>query len=65
MHQASEKRYDTMTYNRCGRSGVKLPAVSLGFWQNFGLEKTLEEQKAIVFCAFDSGMGMRTKSWTK
>ena len=56
MHQASEKRYDTMTYNRCGRSGVKLPAVSLGFWQNFGLEKTLEEQKAIVFCAFDSGI---------
>ena len=42
MHRASEKRYDTMTYNRCGRSGVKLPAVSLGFWQNFGLEKTLE-----------------------
>ena len=56
MYQASEKRYDTMIYNRCGRSGIKLPAVSLGLWQNFGLEKTLEEQKQIIFCAFDHGI---------
>ena len=56
MYSAAENRYDTMKYNRSGRSGVLLPAISLGLWQNFGLEKTLEEQKAILFRAFDSGI---------
>lgn len=56
MYQADDKRYDTMTYNRCGRSGLLLPAVSLGLWQNFGLEKPLEEQKKILFRAFDLGI---------
>lgn len=56
MYKAADNRYDTMTYRRSGRSGVLLPAVSLGLWQNFGLEKTLEEQKAILFRAFDSGI---------
>lgn len=56
MHQAAEQRYEHMGYNRCGKSGVKLPKVSLGLWQNFGLEKTLEEQKQIIFCAFDHGI---------
>lgn len=56
MYQADETRYDTMTYNRCGRSGLLLPAVSLGLWQNFGLEKPLEEQKKILFRAFDLGI---------
>ena len=36
MHQPAENRYDNMTYNRCGRSGLKLPGVSLSLWHNFG-----------------------------
>ena len=36
MYNASEKRYENMAYNRCGNSGLKLPAVSLGLWHNFG-----------------------------
>ena len=36
MYQAADARYDGMTYNRCGSSGLRLPAVSLGFWHNFG-----------------------------
>ena len=36
MYRASENRYDNMVYNRCGNSGLKLPAVSLGLWHNFG-----------------------------
>ena len=42
MYQAAENRYDSMEYMRSGRSGVLLPRISLGLWQNFGLEKSLE-----------------------
>lgn len=56
MYQAEETRYDNMQYKRCGRSGILLPRISLGLWQNFGLEKTLEEQKTIIFKAFDLGI---------
>ncbi|MEG0687601.1 MAG: aldo/keto reductase [Hungatella sp.] len=56
MYHAAESRYEKMEYQRCGRSGLKLPKISLGLWQNFGLEKTLEEQKRIIFRAFDSGI---------
>lgn len=56
MFQASEGRYDNMQYRRCGRSGILLPLVSLGLWQNFGQEKPLEEQKKIIFKAFDLGI---------
>lgn len=56
MYQADEKRYDNMEYKRCGRSGILLPLISLGLWQNFGLEKPLEEQKKIIFRAFDLGI---------
>ena len=56
MYEAAENRYDTMEYKRSGRSGIMLPRVSLGLWQNFGLEKTLEEQKAILVKAFDMGI---------
>lgn len=56
MYQASEKRYDTMEYKRSGKSGVLLPRISLGLWQNFGLEKSLQEQEAILFRAFDMGI---------
>jgi L-glyceraldehyde 3-phosphate reductase len=49
-------RYDRMTYNRCGRSGLLLPAVSLGLWQNFGGDRPLETSRAIVRRAFDLGI---------
>ena len=56
MYQAAEDRYEKMEYKRCGRSGVRLPRVSLGLWQNFGLEKPLEAQEAILCRAFDLGV---------
>lgn len=56
MYSASKDRYEKMKYRRCGRSGLLLPEVSFGLWQNFGLEKTLEEQKEILFAAFDAGI---------
>ncbi|MFO7690456.1 MAG: L-glyceraldehyde 3-phosphate reductase [Cryobacterium sp.] len=49
-------RYDSMPYRRSGRSGLKLPAISLGLWQNFGDDKPLETQRAIVRRAFDLGI---------
>ncbi|HUK45574.1 MAG TPA: L-glyceraldehyde 3-phosphate reductase [Gaiellaceae bacterium] len=49
-------RYDTMLYNRCGRSGLKLPAISLGLWQNFGHDRPLETSRAILRRAFDLGI---------
>jgi L-glyceraldehyde 3-phosphate reductase len=49
-------RYDRMPYNRCGRSGLLLPAISLGLWQNFGHERPLETSRAIVRRAFDLGI---------
>lgn len=56
MYQASEHRYENMEYKRCGRSGLLLPRLALGLWQNFGLEKPLEEQKRILCHAFDCGI---------
>src|SRR3954467_2899640 len=53
---AAEDRYDSMTYRRCGRSGVDLPLISLGLWNNFGDDKPLEVQRAIVQRAFDLGI---------
>jgi L-glyceraldehyde 3-phosphate reductase len=52
----SPDRYDSMTYRRCGRSGIQLPAVSLGLWHNFGDDKPLVDQRAIVRRAFDLGI---------
>src|SRR5665213_2900657 len=52
----AEDRYDSMTYRRCGRSGILLPAVSLGLWQNFGDDRPFETQRAIVRRAFDLGI---------
>ena len=49
-------RYESMTYRRCGRSGLLLPAVSLGLWQNFGDDRPLERQRAILHRAFDLGI---------
>ena len=45
MYTASEKRYNDMIYNRCGKSGLKLPAVSLGFWHNFGDDANYNNMK--------------------
>ncbi|MDO9396646.1 MAG: aldo/keto reductase [Herbiconiux sp.] len=55
-YQAEPERYERMTYNRSGRSGLKLPALSLGLWQNFGETRPLETQRAIVRRAFDLGV---------
>lgn len=56
MYQASEKRYDTMPYNRLGNSGLKLPAVSLGLWHNFGSTGRFDNMQAMCFTAFDNGI---------
>jgi L-glyceraldehyde 3-phosphate reductase len=53
---AADDRYDRMTYRRCGRSGLQLPAVSLGLWHNFGDDVALEQQRAIIRRAFDLGV---------
>ena len=52
----SAQRYDAMPYRRCGRSGLRLPAISLGLWHNFGHDRPLETQRAIVRRAFDLGI---------
>jgi len=52
----SDTRYDTMIYRRCGRSGLKLPAISLGLWHNFGGVDTLENARAMIHRAFDLGI---------
>ncbi len=49
-------RYDSMTYRRCGRSGLKLPAISLGLWHNFGGVDTFENSRAMALRAFDLGI---------
>lgn len=53
---ASKSRYDNMKYNKCGESGLKLPAVSLGLWHNFGAKDNYENMKAMCFTAFDNGI---------
>jgi len=55
-HKAAHDRYDAMTYRRCGRSGLKLPLLSLGLWQNFGDDRPAETQRAIIRRAFDLGV---------
>ena len=55
-YSAADSRYDQMTYRRCGRSGIDLPAVSLGLWHNFGDDKPIETQRAILRRAFDMGI---------
>ncbi len=53
---ADEKRYEKMKYNRCGNSGLKLPAISLGLWHNFGDVDKFENSRAIIKRAFDLGI---------
>lgn len=56
LYLPSEKRYSEMKYNRCGKSGLKLPAISLGLWHNFGGVDVCENGKALVRKAFDIGI---------
>lgn len=56
MYIADEKRYDEMKYNRCGRSGLLLPAVSLGLWHNFGSGSNFENMQNMCYTAFDKGI---------
>src|SRR5574341_1802572 len=56
MYIADSSRYDTMPYKRCGRSGVKFPAVSLGFWHNFGGIDRFENSRASARLASDMGI---------
>ncbi|MFD9812989.1 L-glyceraldehyde 3-phosphate reductase [Streptomyces sp. NPDC059080] len=55
-YRAADSRYDAMEYRRTGRSGLKLPAISLGLWHNFGDDRTLSSQRAILRRAFDLGV---------
>jgi len=55
-YRADERRYERMPYRRCGRSGLKLPVLSLGLWQNFGDDRPLEHTRAIIRRAFDLGI---------
>ena len=56
VYVASDNRYETMQYNRCGRSGLKLPAISLGLWHNFGGVDTVSNSRAMLRRAFDLGI---------
>ncbi|MFF5716633.1 L-glyceraldehyde 3-phosphate reductase [Streptomyces buecherae] len=55
-YRAADDRYDSMEYRRSGHSGLKLPAISLGLWHNFGDDRSLESQRAILRRAFDLGV---------
>ena len=55
-YDAATTRYDSMDYRRCGRSGLKLPAISLGLWHNFGGDRPLETSRSILLRAFDLGV---------
>lgn len=56
MYTANENRYNNMTYNFCGESGLQLPAISIGLWQNFGINDDYEVMKDIILTAFDNGI---------
>ena len=55
-YHASQERYDTMKYNRCGSSGVLLPAISLGLWHNFGFVDNIQNAREVLRTAFDLGI---------
>lgn len=56
IYRAADDRYGSMPYNRSGNSGLKLPAITLGLWHNFGADRTLDTQRAILRRAFDRGV---------
>ncbi len=55
-YKADEKRYEKIPYRRCGKSGIKLPLISLGLWHNFGDVDDYENSKNMIFTAFDNGI---------
>jgi L-glyceraldehyde 3-phosphate reductase len=55
-HIAADDRYDSMDYRRCGRSGLQVPPLSLGLWQNFGHDRPLDHARAMLLRAFDRGV---------
>lgn len=56
MYQAKKERYEQMKYNRCGKSGLLLPAVSLGLWHNFGSNASFDNMQDMCYTAFDQGI---------
>src|ERR1700744_486152 len=56
MYNAAQDRYERMTYSRCGRSGLQLPRISLGLWQNFGAESAESNSREMVLKSFDHGI---------
>jgi L-glyceraldehyde 3-phosphate reductase len=56
LYVPAQERYESMPYRRCGRSGLRLPAISLGLWQNFGDDRPLRDSRAILRRAFDLGI---------
>ena len=56
MYIANEKRYDEMQYNRCGASGLLLPAVSLGLWHNFGSNGNFDNMQDMCYTALENGI---------
>lgn len=56
LYKANEKRYTSMEYRRCGRSGILLPAISLGLWHNFGSVDVFDNYSQIAYTAFDAGI---------
>jgi hypothetical protein len=61
LYVPAEDRYDSMQYRRCARSGLKLPAISLGLWQNFGDNFPIQSSRSILRRAFD--LGITTSIW--
>jgi L-glyceraldehyde 3-phosphate reductase len=55
-YQPNSQRYESMVYHRCGKSGIKLPAISLGLWHNFGGEDSFENGRSLIRTAFDLGI---------
>ncbi len=64
MYTAHPDRYTDMPYRRTGRSGLKLPALSLGLWHNFGPDRSVDTQRAILRRAFDLGITTSTSPTT-
>ena len=56
MYNPSEERYQNMVYRRCGKSGIRLPEISLGLWHNFGSVDVFENFRKILWRAFDAGI---------
>ena len=56
MYTPKPERYDSMKYNRCGKSGLQLPAISLGLWHNFGDQTSLSNARKMLHTAFDLGI---------